>query len=451
MDSLVYVFDEPTAGLHEIEKKQLIDNFKLLRKNGNCIIVLEHDRQTINAAEHIIDIGPYAGTQGGEIVFQGTRAGLKRCSRSITGQYLSGKKQVPWRERRSVGKKTKMLRLSGASTNNLKNASVAIPLGCLTGIAGVSGSGKSSLIGATLIPALHASMGVADASTQINSQIAVTDQTNQVNPLPIYSKLTGSDELKRVVEVGQDPLSRRGNSNPATYIGVWDRIRQLFAKQPDAVKLGYSAAHFSFNAAGACSHCSGNGRKVMWLGTTYVTYECDICSGLRYNKTILRAKYNGQSISEVLEMSALDALSFFENDKVIRRKLHVLVNTGMGYIKLGQPTSTLSGGEAQRLKLTKEIGRSSRRGHALYVLDEPTTGLSPHDITLLLKLLDDLLQQGNSVIVIEHDTSVLSRCDWLIELGPDGGTRGGRIICKGTPSQIASNKRSLLAPSIELP
>ena len=447
MDSLIYVFDEPTAGLHETEKKQLIDNFKSLTNKGNCVIVLEHDRQTIGAAEHIIDIGPYAGTQGGEVLFQGSRTALKRCSRSVTGQYLSGKKQVPWRELQAVNKKTKMLRLTGATTNNLNNVTVEIPLARLTGVAGVSGSGKSSLIGSTLVPALRAHMGITDSE----AQQSVTDQPDLVNPLVAYSGLSGADELTRLVEVSQDPPGRRGNSNPATYLGLWNRIRQLFAKQPDAIKYKYSAGHFSFNAAGACSHCSGNGRKMMWLGTTYVTYQCDVCKGQRYKKSILRAKYNGLTISEVLEMSAIEALEFFDNDKVIQRILKVLTDTGMGYIKLGQPTSTLSGGEAQRLKLTREIGKGSRGGHTLYVLDEPTTGLSPHDIAQLMQLIDSLLQQGNSVIVIEHDPSVLSRCDWLIEIGPEGGTKGGRIICKGTPTQIAANKKSLLAPSIEYP
>ena len=289
-------------------------------------------------------------------------------------------------------------------------------------------------------------MGIAHSDTETQVQV---DQPDLVYPSPMYTALSGADELSRVVEVAQDPPGRRGNSNPATYLGVWDRIRRLFAKQPDAIKQGCGPGHFSFNAAGACSHCNGNGRKVMWLGTTHVDYQCDVCNGERYNKEILRVKYNGLTISDVLNLSALDALSFFENDKVIQRMLDVLVETGMGYIKLGQPTSTLSGGEAQRLKLSKEIGRGSRGGHTLYVLDEPTTGLSPHDIAQLLPLIDNLLQQGNTVIVIEHDPSVLSRCDWLIELGPDGGSRGGRIICKGTPAQVASHKKSLLAPSIE--
>jgi len=448
LDSLVYVFDEPTAGLHEAEKKQLIANFKSLTKRGNSVIVVEHDKQTIEAAEHVIDIGPYAGVHGGEVMYEGTRTGLKRCRGSVTGQYLSGKKEVPWREQKSVTKSTKMLRISGASTNNLKNVSASIPLARLVGIAGVSGSGKSSLIGATLMPALRANLGNASSG----AQLAIADQPAiMIRPLPVYSGLLGADELTRLVEVAQDPLSRRGNSNPATYLGVWDRIRQLFAKQPDALKLGYSAGHFSFNAAGACAQCNGNGRKVMWLGTTYVTYQCDTCDGMRYEKAILRAKYKGLSISEVLLLSAIDALALFADDKVIHRMLTVLVDSGMGYIKLGQPTATLSGGEAQRLKLAREIGKSSRRGHTLYVLDEPTTGLSPHDIAQLLQLIDGLLQQGNSVIVIEHDPSVLSRCDWLIELGPDGGRQGGRIIAKGTPAQMAENKRSLLAPNIEFP
>jgi len=451
MNSLIYVFDEPTAGLHETEKKQLIDNFRRLKKMGNSIIVVEHDRQTISSAEYVIDIGPLAGIQGGEVLFQGTRAALRRCSRSITGQYLSGKMQVPWRAQRPVDKKTPMLHLSGAATNNLRDVSVAIPLGRLTGVAGVSGSGKSSLIGSTLIPALLAQIGRVndDTETDADTRSAVADQPDLVYPLPVYSSLSGANTLTRVVEVGQDPPGRRSNSNPATYLGAWDRIRRLFAKQPDAIKLGYGAGHFSFNAAGACSHCGGNGRKVMWLGTTNVNYQCDVCNGLRYSKEILIIKYNGLTISDVLNLSAVDALSFFETDKVIQRLLKVLVDTGMGYIKLGQPISTLSGGEAQRLKLTKEIGRGSRGGHSLYVLDEPTTGLSPHDIAQLLPLIDNLLQQGNTVIVIEHDPSVLSRCDWIIELGPDGGNKGGRVICKGSPSQIARNKRSLLAPSIE--
>ena len=439
LDSLSYIFDEPTAGLHESEKQSLIDRLQQLKKQGNAVIIVEHDARCIEAAEHIIDMGPLAGVQGGEVVYQGSYKGLLRTKGSITGQYLSGKKALP--EKLSYAKvnaSTPMLTLAGVATNNLKNVTLTVPLGMLVGIAGVSGSGKSSLISDTLVHALQQQL----KSSQYHRANAPLHQF--ANAQPVFKKLEGSENISRCIEVAQEPIGRRSNSNPATYLGIWDRVRKIFAACPHAKKRKLTEGHFSFNAKGACETCKGNGHNRMWLGNSFVTYACSDCKGQRYMNNILSVKFQGFNISDVLEMSCDQAVSVFAHDKPIMRMLDVVVRTGMGYIKLGQPTSTLSGGEAQRLKLAREIGKHRSTKSTLYVLDEPTTGLSLFDATKMLILLGELIEQGNSVVVIEHDPKVLSCCDWIIETGPGAGHLGGNIIGKGSPKQLSQSTKSII-------
>jgi len=358
IESLLYIFDEPTAGLHEIEKQQLLESLHALRQQGNALVIVEHDAQSIAAAEHIIDVGPLAGHQGGEIVFTGTYKGLLRCPTSITGQYLSGRKKLPSRTQRpKITRTTPKLKLSGIKTNNLKSATLTIPLATMVGIAGVSGSGKSSLVADTLVPVLRTwfkNQGVT-SSEPPPAEIQLS------RPTPIFKELLGVENLSRVVEVSQAPIGRRSNSNAGRY----------------------DASHFSFNAQGACEHCQGSGQHRMWLGSTSVSYQCDHCRGLRYQSEILDVRYRDLNITELLKLPTSDVKTLFEHDTVVYRMLDVLDRTGMGYVSLGQPTNTLSGGEAQRIKLAKEIGRRQNSGPTLFVMDEPTTGLSLYEFFLI--------------------------------------------------------------------
>jgi len=443
IESLLYIFDEPTAGLHEIEKQQLLDSLRALRQQGNALVIVEHDAQSIAAAEHVIDIGPLAGHQGGEIVFAGTYKGLLRCPTSITGQYLSGRKKLPGRAPRpAINRATPKLRLSGIKTNNLKSATLTIPLARMVGIAGVSGSGKSSLVADTLVPVLRTCFRKQGATSSEPPPAEI--QLNR--PTPVFKELLGIENLSRVVEVSQAPIGRRSNSNAATYLGIWDRIRRCYASQSLAKKRHYDASHFSFNAQGACEHCQGSGQHRMWLGSTFVSYQCDRCRGLRYQSEILDVRYRDLNITELLQLPTSDVKALFEQDKVVYRMLDVLDRTGMGYVSLGQPTNTLSGGEAQRIKLAREIGRRHNSGPTLFVMDEPTTGLSLYDTARLLELLNELVHQNHSVIVIEHDPEVLSHCDWIVEVGPGSGHLGGRIIANGTPSDLKAKATSLIGP-----
>jgi excinuclease ABC A subunit len=451
MDSLIYVLDEPTVGLHEIEKADLIDQIAALRSLGNTVIVVEHDRNTIQRAQHVIDFGPLAGTDGGEIVYQGDYAGLLKSEGSVTGQYLSGRRAVPRKapqEYAAITAGTARLTLNHAKTHNLKDVTVGFPLGVLVGVAGVSGSGKSSLVSDTLIPLLERYF--RDLRQRKRSDPIADEDFEFVMPSPVARKLDGMANLAGYAEVSQAPIGRRTISHPASYVNIWTKVRKLFARQPLAKQRGYTPGHFSFNARGACPECKGRGHERFWLGgSSFVTSLCAQCHGKRYLDEILDVTYRGANIVDVLNMSATDAAMLFGDTPSIHAMLSVLEQTGMGYITLGQPTATLSGGEAQRIKLAKEIGRR-RKGNILYVLDEPTTGLSLYDTANLLALLDTLVKRGNSVIVIEHDPTVLSYCDWLIELGPGGGVEGGEIIAQGSPLDLKQNPRSQTGPFLEI-
>lgn len=465
MDSLIYILDEPTIGLHESEKTELLKSIKALKELGNTVIVVEHDRNTIEIAEHVIDIGPKAGTEGGRVVYQGDFPGLLQCSESITGQYLSGKTAMPVRTVNEIvavdkskdrpkdktvtykvgaDKVAPCLTIRNTRTNNLKNVTVSFPLGALVGIAGVSGSGKSSLVSKTLVPLLKGFFG--DQGENGKADIDENETNGEAGPMlieTIADRLEGVEHIAGYAEVSQAPIGRNANSNPVSYIGIWDKIRKLFAKQPAAVKRQLSSGHFSFNSKGACSACGGSGREKIWLGGNFHIYNtCGECHGKRYNDEALSVKYKGKNIFDVLEMPVSEAVTFFEDSKGIVHTLNVMERIGMGYIRLGQPTPTLSGGEAQRIKLAKEIGRQ-RKGNILYLLDEPTTGLGLYDISKLIVLLDKLVAKGNSVIVIEHDPVILSACDWIIELGPGGGADGGSVIAEGAPKELKKTPGSV--------
>ncbi|MFS1511573.1 excinuclease ABC subunit UvrA [Chengkuizengella sp. SCS-71B] len=446
MDSLIYILDEPTAGLHESEKSELLKSIHELKELGNTVIVVEHDINIIKMAEHIIDIGPKAGVEGGQVIYQGDLEGLLQCKDSITGMYLSVEN---FASNRSIkhsleNEPTHYITIRNAKTNNLKNVTVSIPLGGIIGVAGVSGSGKSSLISDTLIPLLkNYFRDQGNSSKNDIEESNINGDHEIVMVKTVAERLEGMQHISGYTEVSQAPIGRNMNSNSVTYIGIWDKIRKLFANKIEAVQQQLSAGHFSFNSKGACIECGGSGVETIWLGgnlTTEVT--CRECQGKRYNNDALSVKYNDKNIFEVLEMNVSEAITFFQEEAVITAKLKLLDRIGMGYIKLGQPTPTFSGGEAQRIKLAKEIGKR-RKGNILYVLDEPTTGLSLHDTAKLIQLLDELVEKGNSVIVIEHDPVVLHSCDWIVELGPHGGANGGEIIAEGSPQTLKNNLNSV--------
>ena len=449
MDSLIYVLDEPTVGLHEIEKAALIEQIDVLRSLGNTVILVEHDPNTIARAEHVIDFGPLAGEAGGQIVYQGTYAGLLASEQSITGQYLSGRRAMPGKaphEYAAITAATPRLTLHRARTNNLKDVTASFPLGVLVGVAGVSGSGKSSLVMDTLAPLLDRHF----AYLRENGNEQDDKEDGETATSPVAEKLDGIAHLAGYARVSQAPIGRRHNSTPASYLKIWGSVRRLYARQPLAVQRGYKAGHFSFNAKGACPECKGRGSLRFWLGDRFfVSSLCPECQGRRYRQEILDVTYQDKSILDVLHMSVSEAAAFLADIPSAHAILSVLERTGMGYITLGQPAPTLSGGEAQRIKLAKEIGRR-RQGNTLYILDEPTTGLSPYDVSKLLSLLDELVEGGNSVIVIEHDPATLSHCDWLIELGPGAGDQGGEVIAQGSPAALNQNPRSRTGPFLQV-
>jgi excinuclease ABC A subunit len=455
MDSLIYVLDEPTVGLHESEKEDLLRSIVALKELGNTVIVVEHDRNTIEMADHVVDIGPGAGVEGGRVVYQGNVAGLLACDDSITGRYLSGRDRMPVRrlDRGIVGAErdgpalasaAPRLNLRHARTNNLKNVTVSIPLGVLVGVAGVSGSGKSSLVSDTLVPLLsqhfHREGDVGSAAGDQDDDADAEESPPLVET--IVDRLDGVEHLAGFAEVSQAPIGRSLSSNPATYIGIWDRIRALFARQPEARERGLSAGHFSFNSEGACPRCGGTGRETLLPGEAKLYIRCRVCAGKRYNDEALSIRYQGETIVDVLEMRVSEAVAFFAGQRSIAAPLAVMDRIGMGYITLGQPTPSLSGGESQRIKLARELGRR-RRGNVLYLLDEPTTGLSLYDTAKLIDLLDELVRAGSSAIVVEHDPVVLASCDWIIELGPEGGAGGGRVIAEGPPDSLRVNPESV--------
>ena len=418
---VMYVLDEPSIGLHQRDNERLLATLTRLRDLGNTVIVVEHDEDAIRAADHIVDIGPGAGAHGGEVVAQGTIADIIASPRSLTGQYLSGKRRIEVPKQRHKSNPKMMLRLYGASGNNLKDVDLAIPSGLFTVITGVSGSGKSTLINDTLY---------ALAANEINGSS---------HPVAPYRGVEGLDLFDKVVDIDQSPIGRTPRSNPATYTGLFTPLRELFAQVPEARARGYSPGRFSFNVRGGrCEACQGDGLikvEMHFLPDVYV--PCDVCHGKRYNRETLEILYKGYSIHDVLEMTVEEALRLFENVPAIARKLETLVDVGLSYIKLGQSATTLSGGEAQRVKLSKELSRRDT-GRTLYILDEPTTGLHFHDIDHLLAVLHRLRDEGNTVVVIEHNLDVIKTADWVIDLGPEGGHRGGRIIAEGPPEHVAT-------------
>lgn len=435
MDSLIYVLDEPTSGLHPSEKEDIIKSIQQLKEIGNTVIVVEHDKKVIQHAEHIIDIGPLAGIHGGEVVYQGNYNGLLDAKDSITGHYLSMQTSMPIRKYKLDLTQNKLLTISHAKTNNLKNITVSFPLNAIVGIAGKSGCGKSSLISDTLLPLLRTHFKHSYKKEFIDNQESMIET--------VVEGIEGVQFISGYAEISQTPIGRNDNSNPASYVGIWDKIRTLYASQLEAIDKKFNAGHFSFNSHGACHECGGSGHEKLWLGENYHIHKtCPKCLGKRFNEEVLSVRYKGKTIADILELSIDEAIDIFDDQPSILNPLNILQQIGMGYIKLGQPTPTLSGGESQRIKLAREIGKK-RKGNILYILDEPTIGLSQYDIAKLIELLDQLVEKGNSVIVIEHDTDVLRTCDYIIELGPVGGTEGGYVIAKGTPKQLKEDNQSI--------
>jgi len=424
LQGVLYILDEPSIGLHQRDNEKLINTLTMLRDMGNSVIVVEHDEETMRAADHLIDIGPLAGLHGGQVVAQGTVDDIIKCKESVTGQYLSGKKFIPVpSNRRKPG--ADHLQIKGACINNLKNIDVDIPLGLFTCITGVSGSGKSSLINSTLVPFLsHKLNGARKQRIKCDS-------------------ITGYGKLDKIIVIDQAPIGRTPRSNPATYIGVFDDIRKLYAATPDAKMRGYQAGRFSFNVKGGrCEACGGDGVnkiEMHFLPDIYV--KCDVCKGKRYNRETLSVTYDGKTISDILEMTVDEACDFFKSQPKIFKMVRTLQDVGLGYIKLGQPSTTLSGGEAQRIKLASELSRKST-GKTLYILDEPTTGLHIADVHKLVDILERLTQNKNTVVVIEHNLDVIKVADNIIDLGPDSGVRGGEVIATGTPEAVSKVKGS---------
>jgi excinuclease ABC subunit A len=416
---VLYVLDEPSIGLHQRDNRRLIETLMRLRNLGNTVIVVEHDEETIRVADHVVDIGPGAGEHGGEIIVSGTVGDVLKSKRSITGQYLSGKRSIEVPPlRREPG--DQWLAIRGAREHNLQDIDVEIPLGCFVAVTGVSGSGKSTLVGDILHPAL---MQKIYRSREVPGR---------------HKRIEGAEYLDKVINIDQSPIGRTPRSNPATYTGVFDKIRNLFASTQEAKVRGYQPGRFSFNVKGGrCEACQGDGTikiEMHFLPDVYV--PCEVCKGARYNRDTLDVEWRGKSIADVLDMPCEEALAFFANQPPIARQLQTLVDVGLGYVRLGQPAPTLSGGEAQRVKLSTELGKRAT-GHTIYILDEPTTGLHFEDVRRLLEVLQRLVENGNTMLVIEHNLDVIKSADWIIDLGPEGGSGGGAIVAEGTPEQVA--------------
>jgi len=433
-----YVLDEPSIGLHPIDNDRLIDSIRNLQIQGNTIVVVEHDSAMMLAADRLIDMGPGAGPEGGNIVSEGTPAEVAADNRSITGPYLCGKIAVPFPTVRRQPDNTRWLELTGVSTHNLKDVTARFPLGLLIGIAGVSGSGKSSLINDTLAPALEAILNVKPSRSADEESEDVVEAFNPLANAAIYHSLTGAQWVEKLIRIDQRPIGRGPRSCPATYCGVLDEIRKVFAATREAKQRGFQANRFSFNAAaGRCDVCKGQGvQKIEMNFLSDLAVVCPRCNGKRYNRQTLMVRFKGHSIADCLEMTISEAAHFFENFHKIHHQLVSLCDIGLGYLSLGQSSTMLSGGEAQRIKLGTELARP-QRGHTLYILDEPTTGLHFSDITRLMNVLQKLVDTDNTVIVIEHNLDVIKACDWLIEVGPTGGREGGRVIAQGSPEQVA--------------
>ena len=424
LTGVLYILDEPSIGLHQRDNDKLLATLKKLRDLGNSVLVVEHDEDTMYAADQVIDIGPGAGVHGGNVMAQGTAEEIKLVSESITGQYLSGKKQirVPEKRRKSNGR---AIEVKGATEHNLKNINVKFPLGQFVCVTGVSGSGKSTLVNEILYK-------------------TIARELNGSNEKPGKCKeIKGIDNIDKIINIDQSPIGRTPRSNPATYTGVFDFIRDIFAGTNEAKMRGYDKGRFSFNVAGGrCEACNGDGVlkiEMHFLPDIYV--PCEICKGQRYNRETLEVKYKDKTISDVLNMTVEEALEFFKNIPKIKNKIQTLYDVGLGYIKLGQPSTTLSGGEAQRIKLATELSKKAT-GKTLYILDEPTTGLHIADVHKLVDILQRLVDTGNSIIVIEHNLDLIKTADYIIDLGPEGGDKGGQIISVGTPEQVARNEYS---------
>jgi excinuclease ABC subunit A len=421
----MYILDEPSIGLHQRDNKRLLSTLLHLRDIGNTVIVVEHDEEAIMAADHVVDLGPGAGVHGGQVVAEGPPATILENAQSLTGQYLSGRRCIAVPENRVASDGKRQLSIRGARGNNLKSIDARIPIGLMTCVTGVSGSGKSTLVNDTLYKA---------AAEHIN-------RTSR-NPAP-HDEIVGLEFIDRVIDISQSPIGRTPRSNPATYSGLFTPIRELFAGTQEARSRGYMPGRFSFNVKGGrCEACQGDGVikvEMHFLPDIYV--PCDVCRSKRYNRETLEIRYKGLNIHEVLDMTVEDASEFFRNVPVVAKKLQTLLDVGLSYVKLGQNATTLSGGEAQRVKLAKELSKRDT-GSTLYILDEPTTGLHFHDIEHLLAVLHRLRDKGNTVVVIEHNLDVIKTADWVIDLGPEGGDGGGEIIATGTPEDVAANNGS---------
>ena len=423
---VMYILDEPSIGLHQRDNERLLKTLEHLRDLGNTVIVVEHDEDAIRAADYIVDIGPGAGVHGGEVIAAGTPAQILKNKNSVTGQYLSGARKIEIPGKRTPVDKAKMLVLSGAKGNNLQNVELSIPVGLFTCVTGVSGSGKSTLINRTLFPL---------AAIALNGASVIKPD--------VHESVHGMEHFDKCVDIDQSPIGRTPRSNPATYTGIFTAVRDLFAGTQESRARGYQVGRFSFNVKGGrCEACQGDGVikvEMHFLADIYV--PCDVCKGKRYNRETLEVKYKGKNIHEVLDMTVEDALAFFEAIPALHRKLQTLMDVGLSYIKLGQNATTLSGGEAQRVKLAKELSKRDT-GKTLYILDEPTTGLHFQDIQQLLTVLHRLRDHGNTIVVIEHNLDVIKTADWIVDLGPEGGSRGGQIIAEGTPEQVVKVKGS---------